>query len=123
MNTPAVTGPVFCSRSGIPYRSFRTVFERAIRQAGIEVLVFHDLRPSFASRLVMSGVDLPTVQVLMGHKEISITLRYTHLTTDHKQQAVRALETFGEKPQQFSQHWRGQGAHVFRKPLRIKVLS
>ena len=70
MNIFAVTGPVFCSRKGTPYRSFRTAFERAVCQAGIEGLVFHDLRHMFASRLVMRGVDLPTVQALLGHKEI-----------------------------------------------------
>jgi integrase len=123
MNASVVIGPVFCSRNGTPYRSFRMAFERAIRQAGIEGLVFHDLRHSFASRLVMSGIDLPTVQVLMGHKEISMTLRYTHLTTDHKQQAVRALETFGEKSQQFSQHRGGEGTRGARNVLKKKVLS
>ena len=85
MNTLDVTGPVFCSRNGTPYRSFRTAFERAIRQAGLTDLTFHDLRHTFASRLVMRGVDLPTVQALMGHKDITMTLRYIHLTTDHKQ--------------------------------------
>ena len=45
----------------------------------------------------MSGVGLPTARALMGHKDISMTLRYTHLSTDHKQHAVRLLEQFGEK--------------------------
>ena len=63
---------------------------------------FHDLRHTFASRLVMSGVDLPTVQALMGHKDISITPRYTHRSRVHKQRAVRALESFAEESSQFS---------------------
>jgi site-specific recombinase XerD len=46
---------------------------------------------------VIAGVALPTVQDLMGHKNISMTLRYTHLSSDHKQRAVRALEQVGEK--------------------------
>jgi integrase len=58
---------------------------------------FHDLRHTFASRLVMAGVDLPTVKELMGHKSIAMTLRYTHLSTDHKQRAVRVLEQFDGK--------------------------
>ena len=40
---------------------------------------------------------MPTVKELMGHKSIAMTLRYTHLSTDHKQRAVRALEQFGGK--------------------------
>jgi integrase len=102
MNT-SEAGSVFCNRQGTPYRSFRTTFERAVKKAGLEDFTFHDLRHTFASRLVMSGVDLPTVQALMGHKDISMTLRYTHLSSDHKQRAVRALEQFSEKSQQFSQ--------------------
>jgi site-specific recombinase XerD len=52
---------------------------------------------TFASRLVMSGGDLSTVQALMGHKDISITLRYTHLSSDHKQRTICVLESFAEK--------------------------
>jgi len=93
----AVDGLVFCNRNGIPYRSFRSVFEKAVQKAGLADFTFHDLRHTFASRPVMSGVDLPIVQELLGHKDISMTLRYTHLSTDHKQHAVRLLEQLGEK--------------------------
>ncbi len=83
---------VFCNRHGQPYGSFRTAFERAVRQAGIQDFTFHDLRHTFASRLVMVGVDLPTVKELLGHKEIAMTLRYAHLSSDHKQTAVKKLD-------------------------------
>ena len=85
---------------GMPYRSFRTAFERAVRLAGIADFTFHDLRHTFASRLVMAGVDLPTVKELLGHKDISMTMRYAHLSSDHKQAAVKSWK----KSQQFSQH-------------------
>jgi site-specific recombinase XerD len=79
----------------------------------ISDFTFHDLRHTFASRLVMAGVDLPTVQNLLGHKTIAMTLRYTHLSSDHKQRAVNALELFGEKvPAIFpTGHTRRTGAH------------
>jgi integrase len=83
---------VFCNRQGTPYRSFRTAFERAVRLAGIADFTFHDLRHTFASRLVMAGVDLPTVKELLGRKDISMTMRYAHLSSDHKQAAVKKLE-------------------------------
>jgi integrase len=88
---------VFRNRHGQPYRSFRTAFERAVRQAGIQDFTFHDLRHTFASRLVMAGVDLPTVKELLGHKDITMTLRYAHLSSDHKQTAVGKLEQFTAK--------------------------
>ena len=98
----AADGSVFRNRTGTPYRSFRTAFKQAVRKAGVEDFTFHDLRHTFASRLVMAGVDLPTVQALMGHKDISMTLRYTHLSSDHKQRAICVLEYFAEKSPQFS---------------------
>ena len=70
---------------------------------------FHDLRHTFASRLVMSGVDLPTVQALMGHKDISMTLQYTCLSSDHKRQVVCALEPLAEESPRFSPQRTGKG--------------
>lgn len=115
-------GPVFRTRTGEPYRSFRTAFTHAVHQASMVDFTFHDLRHTFASRLVMSGVDLPTVQALMGHKDISMTLRYTHLSSDHKQQAVRVLESFAEKSPQFSPQRTGQRTVMLRKSLKNALL-
>ena len=94
---------VFCSHKGTPYRSFRSAFELAVRKAGLENFTFHDLRHTFASRLVMAGVDLPTVKELMGHKDITMTLRYTlspAITSSVLSGHLNGLET---KSQQFSQ--------------------
>jgi len=90
--TALATVHVFCNLHGRPYRSFRSAFERAVRKAGIVDFTFHDLRHTFASRLIMCGVDLPTVKELLGHRTIAMTLRYTHLSSDHKQRAVSMLE-------------------------------
>ena len=72
----------------------RRVFVPALVEAGIENFHWHDLRHTFASRLVMSGVELRTVQELMGHKTITMTLRYSHLSAEHQQDAVRKLEAW-----------------------------
>ena len=60
-------------------------------KAGLADLHWHDLRHTFASRLVMAGVDLRTVQELMGHKTITMTLRYSHLSPTHQKEAVQRL--------------------------------
>jgi len=82
---------IFDSRKGEPYRSLRTAFATACRKAGITDFRWHDLRHTYASHLVMAGVDLPTVKELLGHKSIEMTLRYSHLSQDHKRQAVDRL--------------------------------
>ena len=102
-------GPMLRTRTGTPYRSFRTAFTHAVRQAGMMDFTFHDLHYTFASRLVVSGIELPTVQALMGHKDIGMTLRYTHLSSDHKQWVIRVLESFAEKSPQFSHRGEGRG--------------
>ncbi|HEY7712916.1 MAG TPA: site-specific integrase [Candidatus Binatia bacterium] len=66
-------------------------FKKACSAAKITDFRFHDLRHTFASHLVMAGVDLVTVKELLGHKTINMTNRYTHLAPEHKAQAVAKL--------------------------------
>jgi len=69
----------------------KRIFNPALKRAGIENFWWHCLRHTFASRLVMAGNDLRTVQELMGHKKIEMTLRYSHLSPAHKMAAVQTL--------------------------------
>jgi integrase len=101
-------GPVFPNRKVTQYRNFRTPFNNALWKAEISNFTFHDLRHTFASRPVMSGIDLPTVKELMGHKDITMTLRYTHLSSDHKQNAVKALDNFGTNLRRFSRQYENE---------------
>lgn len=68
-----------------------TVFVPALKLAGVHNFRFHDCRHTFASRLIMAGVNLRTVQELMGHKTIQMTLRYAHLAPAHLKEAVNRL--------------------------------
>ena len=83
--------PVF-TYDGKPLRDIRRSFETACRNAEIEDFRFHDLRHTFASQLVMADVNIRTVQQLMGHKDIRMTMRYSHLSDSHLKNAVKKLE-------------------------------
>jgi site-specific recombinase XerD len=85
------SGPVFMGARGDRLSSPRHWFEKAVRDAGLSDFTWHCLRHTFASRLVMAGVDLRTVQELMGHKTIAMTCRYAHLAPSHKLAAVERL--------------------------------
>jgi len=74
--------------------SIRGRFQRALREAGIEDFVWHDLRHTFASSLVMAGVSLMSVRELMGHKTIAMTLRYAHLAPDFQRDSINRLDTY-----------------------------
>jgi site-specific recombinase XerD len=71
----------------------RRWFEPALADAKIASFSWHCLRHTFASRLVMAGVDIRTVQELLGHKTIAMTVRYAHLAPKHTLAAVERLDT------------------------------
>jgi len=85
---------IFTKDEGKPYIDIDTGFKAALRRTNIDNFRFHDLRHTYASHLVMSGVDLVTVKELLGHKTMKMTLRYAHLSASHKMKAVQSLKFF-----------------------------
>ena len=56
-------------------RNIRTAFESAVEAAGLEDFHFHDLRHHFASWYIMRGGSLPSLQQILGHADLKMTLR------------------------------------------------
>jgi integrase len=82
--------------TGTPFVDLKGGFGLACRKSGIEGVTWHTLRHTFASRLVDRGVDIVTVQQLLGHSTITVTMRYTHTNLDSKRAAVARLENHGD---------------------------
>ena len=78
--------------TGNPFGNVQRSFNSALRRAKILDFRFHDLRHTFASQMVMAGIDLTTVRELLGHKTLTMTLRYAHLAPSHKVKAVDILD-------------------------------
>jgi integrase len=74
-------------------RDGRDWFERSVARAGIINFRYHDLRHTFASRLVMAGVSLASVMEYLGHRSMAMTLRYAHLAPDHQRANIERLVT------------------------------
>jgi site-specific recombinase XerD len=96
---PIETRRVFLSRYGEPMNDsrgwFRFVMEDAVKiNPNLADVTWHTFRHTFISRLVMAGVDMRTVQELAGHKSITMTARYAHLSPDHQQDAVERLSAY-----------------------------
>ena len=79
----------------LPSQHFRGSFLRACRNAGLPGITLYSLRHIAASYLLMRGADIRTVAEIMGHANISTTMRYTHLLDAHKLAAVDRLEGLG----------------------------
>ncbi|MFC2164051.1 tyrosine-type recombinase/integrase [Acidobacteriota bacterium] len=82
-------------RSGKPYKKLQRSFESARSQAAIEELRFHDLRHTFASRLIERGVDIIKVKEFLGHSTVRTTERYIH---PDREERKKALELLCKKP-------------------------
>lgn len=91
---------VFTDAKGRKIKEVSNAFERAVGRLGFNVgvtdprqlVVFHTCRHSFASWLAIQGIPLLTIARLMGHKSISMSERYAHLSPDHKRDAITGLE-------------------------------
>ena len=76
---------------GGPIQETKRSFKASLKRAGIQDFRFHDLRHTFASQVLLRGGSLKDVQELLGHKTMTMTLRYAHLTQEHKRKAVNLL--------------------------------
>lgn len=88
----AFSGLVFKNNKGTKFTDIKKAWHNLLEIADIVDFRFHDLRHHFASRLVMNKVSLNTVRDILGHANLATTLRYAHLSDDHRRDAVRSLD-------------------------------
>lgn len=88
---------VFFSGNGtkINRSNLKRTLKKVLERAGIENFRFHDLRHTFATRLVQRGEDIYKVAKLMGHKDIRMTQRYAHHSSESLRSGVDVLVNCG----------------------------
>lgn len=89
------SGKVF----SISPKTLSSAFRTLTRRAGIENLRLHDTRHTFATRLSDAGTDPFTIADILGHRDLNITKRYTHVLESNRQRAVAALTGYMNLPQ------------------------
>jgi integrase len=82
---------VFTNRVGERIRRVTKAWTALMKRAGITNFRIHDTRHDYASRLAMADVELLTIARLLGHEDISMVLRYAHLSSRHLREAVQRL--------------------------------
>ena len=87
------TGYVFLNSKGQPFNhnSLSYHLETVCQKAGLRRITWHVLRHTFASHLAMRGVPLNTVQALLGHSTIVMTMRYAHVAPSTLREAIELL--------------------------------
>lgn len=95
--TVNITGYIFTTAKGtrILNTNLQREFWKALKKAEVENFRFHDLRHTFAIRLVQAGVDLYTISKLLGHRDISTSQRYAHHNIESVSLAIEKLNAFG----------------------------
>jgi integrase len=83
-----ISGKVF----PISVRSLRAAFDMTLEKVGIKDFHFHDLRHTFATRLVQAGVDFYRIKELLGHKTINMTMRYAHHYPESLRSSIDVLD-------------------------------
>jgi len=82
---------VFTNQVGRMIGDTKPAWTKALRQAGIENLKFHDLRHTVATRLARAKVTESVIALILGHKRTSITSRYINPQWDEMVEAVEEL--------------------------------
>ncbi len=103
-----------------PFGSIKTAFLAACRRAGITGCRFHDLRHTAATYMVLGGQDLATVQEILGHSTVTLTMRYTHPTPESKRRAVASLEALVAAGTGHQVDTRAEGSLVARRVTTVK---
>jgi site-specific recombinase XerD len=88
-----MTGYVFTNAKGQPFNHSWLSYhiEKVCKKAGLRRISWHVLRHTFASHLAMKGVPLNTVQALLGHSTITMTMRYAHVAPSTMRAAIELL--------------------------------
>lgn len=115
------------SRKPIEPRTYRKFYDKFMKQAGVEPIKFHALRHTFASINIENGVDVKTISDILGHSDISITLKtYTHTTQKAKERAIEKFNNMfktKEEKIEFTSKYKGNVCCINKKTRNLDFVG
>jgi len=93
---------VFPAEDGGMRKDFRNALNYALKRAGLPKIRIHDLRHTFAANFIMAGGNILTLQKILGHSDLKMTMRYAHLAPDFFHQEIEKMN-FMENPVSLSE--------------------
>jgi integrase len=90
-------------RTGTRYVDTKLGWKASLKDAGIQDFRFHDLRHTFATRAIQGGCDVVKLQKVLGHKEVTTTMRYVKLAALDTSSVLDAVEAFESKQEKLAQ--------------------
>lgn len=93
---------VFCRLNGAPIKRFDSAWNAICKLVGFDDFHYHDLRHTFCSNLIMSGSDIKEAKDMIGHSDLSMTDRYSHLTLLHKKDCQNRLANHYERTEKIA---------------------
>lgn len=114
-------GFIFTDKNGEPFRKKRLYYQlnKICQVAHLRKIGWHTFRHTFASHLAMRGVPLKFIQEFLGHSDIRMTFRYSHLTRSSLSEAINVLESNGDK----LNFWATGGQHQGKRPDNCKRIA
>lgn len=94
LNSIPKTSEYVFTLNGNKIGDIKKCWNTALKNAGITNFRFHDLRHTVATRMVEKGIDLVVVKELLGHADISTTMRYAHAVPERKKSAINILNNY-----------------------------
>ncbi len=90
-------------RTGTRYIDTKLGWKASLRDANVVDFRFHDLRHTFATRAIRGGADVAKLQKILGHKDVSTTMRYVHLATLDTTSVIGAVDLFEVQQQKLAE--------------------
>jgi len=90
-------------RTGTRYVETKLGWKASLRDARIADFRFHDLRHTFATRAIRGGADVAKLQKILGHKDVTTTMRYVHLATLDTTSVTGAIDLFEEQQKKLAE--------------------